>query len=348
MDVVGEVNQALTLRRGPLPLNLAIPGALLVAACIGVCLWRGSPYAALNLGMGAFFTGMAATADPTTRRRPQMLLIGVMLALGTLLGGWFGQLGPWSIVVLAVLALPAGFLAAAGPRPAAAGTIFLAMSIVNEGIVPPIHHVPAFALFSLLGSLLMLGLLETWALLTRHRPQHPEADAPTHTLLREHLHWNDPFVNHAIRLAVAEAVGATIAHIMGIEHGYWIPLTIAFVLLPDRSGTARQVVSRLIGTMLGIGLVLAPLAFGPQPELMTTVAALIGAFIALALGQINYGFAVAGLTITILPLDAVLGQGILETAPVRSMATIVAGVICGIVWLVAAPDRRRAALTPGS
>ena len=300
-------------------------------------------FRSLQLGMGAFFSGLTAMTDPTARRRPQMLVLGVMIALGPLLGGSLSPFGYWGVLALALLALPAGSLAAAGARAATAGTVLLGVFSVNQGLQPQASQVPVYALLSLAGSLLMIVVIEGWSLLLRRSPDNASPDEATPiALLREHAHLSDRFVRHALRLAGAEVVAGLLAHLLGIDHAYWIPLTVAFVLLPNRSGTASQVIARLMGTMLGIGLLLAPLTFHPHVGIGTVVAVFLGALLSYAFGPLNYAFAVAGLTITVLSLDAFIGEPVLTTAPIRSLCTIIAGVICAGVWLTTGPERRQA------
>ncbi|HEU0163415.1 MAG TPA: FUSC family protein, partial [Thermomicrobiales bacterium] len=74
------------------------------------------------------------------------------------------------------------------------------------------------------------------------------------TTLQANLTLNSAVFRHAIRLAVALVLAQSIALVLGIDHGYWAPLTIAVILRPDFAGTITRGVARLIGT--GIGLVL--------------------------------------------------------------------------------------------
>ena len=66
---------------------------------------------------------------------------------------------------------------------------------------------------------------------------------------------NPPIGRHALRYGIALALGVAIYRIAGMrEHGYWIPLTILFVLRPERDETDRRLILRAVGTLVGLAL----------------------------------------------------------------------------------------------
>jgi uncharacterized membrane protein YccC len=72
--------------------------------------------------------------------------------------------------------------------------------------------------------------------------------------VRAHLTWTSPVLRHAIRLAVAAAVGTTVARFAGVAHGYWIALTVLLVLRPETAHTYTRCAGRLIGIAAGLAV----------------------------------------------------------------------------------------------
>lgn len=65
------------------------------------------------------------------------------------------------------------------------------------------------------------------------------------TALRSSLTLRSSSARHAIRFGAALAAGVTLYRILGMtSHGFWIPLTILFVMRPEREETYHRLVLR--------------------------------------------------------------------------------------------------------
>ena len=73
-------------------------------------------------------------------------------------------------------------------------------------------------------------------------------------ILRANLTLRSSAFRHAIRLGLTVAVAAAVAEISGLARGYWLPLTVLFVLRPDFGSTFTRGLQRYIGTALGVVL----------------------------------------------------------------------------------------------
>ena len=74
--------------------------------------------------------------------------------------------------------------------------------------------------------------------------------------LRSNLSLSSTSFRHALRFGAALAAGVSVYWLLGMhEHGFWIPLTILFVLRPEKDETFRRLILRAVGT--AVGLVLA-------------------------------------------------------------------------------------------
>jgi uncharacterized membrane protein YccC len=89
--------------------------------------------------------------------------------------------------------------------------------------------------------------------------------------LRRHLTWTSPVLRHALRLAVATALGAALARFADSGYGVWVPLTVLLTLRPETAHTYTRCAARLAGVVAGFA-VAAALSWIWQP---TGAAALI-------------------------------------------------------------------------
>jgi len=69
--------------------------------------------------------------------------------------------------------------------------------------------------------------------------------------IRANLTGRSDVGRHCLRLACTCAVGVGMYSLLGLEHGYWIPLTIVIVLKPDIGATFDRTVQRIVGTLTG-------------------------------------------------------------------------------------------------
>lgn len=145
-------------------------------------------------------------------------------------------------------------------------------------------------------------------------------------VLRDHLRLADPFVRHAIRLGVAIAVATGIAEFLPDTHGYWVPLTVAWIAKPDLAGTVVRVAMRIAGTIVGL---VASAAAGYLLTSSWQFSLAVGASVMLVAAFLyaNYTVAVVGVTSFVLILLAIIGEPISSTVVPRLVDTLVAGVI---------------------
>jgi uncharacterized membrane protein YccC len=71
--------------------------------------------------------------------------------------------------------------------------------------------------------------------------------------IRHDVRHRELGLRHALRWGLTLAVGVVAAHIVDLGgHGYWIPLTVLFVLRPEESETGERIAMRAAGTILGL------------------------------------------------------------------------------------------------
>ena len=126
-------------------------------------------------------------------------------------------------------------------------------------------------------------------------------------ILRANLTLRSSAFRHAIRLGVTVAVAAAIAEVSGLAHGYWLPLTVLFVLRPDFGSTFTRGLQRYVGTALGVvlaTLITAALHPGPYAlaALITALSFAVSAFL-----FANYGLFTLSITAFIIFFVAYAG-----------------------------------------
>jgi uncharacterized membrane protein YccC len=125
--------------------------------------------------------------------------------------------------------------------------------------------------------------------------------------LRAQLTPRSSAFRHAIRLAVALIVAVIVYRAMGLGRGFWVPLTVLFVLKPDYLATYARGIGRAAGTVLGVVLAATIVALGhpSDPVALGLLAAL--ALVAYAVFSANY--ALFSLTLTVLVALVVVFAG---------------------------------------
>ncbi|MET0135400.1 MAG: FUSC family protein [Kibdelosporangium sp.] len=94
--------------------------------------------------------------------------------------------------------------------------------------------------------------------------------------------------SHALRLMLCIGLAEWLGHVLRLEYPYWVSLTVAIVLKPDFGSVFGRAVLRGLGTVAGVLLGAAVLAFDPRGWVLVLLVAVIAA--ALPVGKDrNYG-----------------------------------------------------------
>jgi uncharacterized membrane protein YccC len=118
------------------------------------------------------------------------------------------------------------------------------------------------------------------------------------------------------------------------EHGYWIPLTILFVLRPERDETDRRLVLRAVGTLAGLALATG-LAFAfDGAEVPIAIVLSISAALTFGLITVQYALFTAAITTYVVLLTDTLGEARWDAAGQRVIGTAVGIVIAYLAFRV--------------
>jgi uncharacterized membrane protein YccC len=122
-------------------------------------------------------------------------------------------------------------------------------------------------------------------------------------------------------------IATSISESLSLPHPYWLPMSVAWMSRPDRDGTVDRVLHRLTGTVVGL-LITAALSVAFNPSTLGFLAiSLIGAAVAISFIWVNYAVAVAGVTMWIIAIFAMVGDPVVSTMDMRFVATVAAAIL---------------------
>ena len=332
------------------PLGPALRRGLVTAIPVGAALFvdlEVDSAAAGAVSAGAFLAGFIAfEAPPLTRARWQVLSapgIGAAAALGALTGDSVWLAVPTMIIVSVAL----GLWGAVSRRLAIVGLNIVLALLLAQGLgLEPSQAADALLLGGLGAAsqalLTLVGL--AWNRGTDD-PEHGPGWREAIATLRASLTAGAPIARHALRWGVALGVGTAVYNVIDLHpHGYWIPLTILFVLRPTPGETAERIGMRAAGTVAGIAIALA--VAGPIDGLpvLQAIAISIAAGFAFALLAAEYALFTTAITAYIVLVIHALGQSAFQAADERAVAT--AAGLAIVALLVLAWDGPKA-LMPG-
>ena len=347
----------ITLQRDKISWRTPLVAAVGISIFIAVFIKLGWAQQTMPLAAAALFIPVSGTTDPVGRRTITQLWTLMWLMLATLLGGLlsshFTATMAYGVVVGAVVAFICGFAGGAGINARTSGMLSLVLFAVFLGI--PVPRTNAFhdSLLVGLGGILVMG----WVILFRTilgRPRtwgEQKVEPGVWARLRPRLNTDDDFFRHGVRLAGSFTTATIIAETLKWPHQYWIPLTVAWVSLPDVTGTATRIAARVTGTIIGIAVVTLILERAHLGPYETTVLIGIGGLVTMMFIAANYMICVAGVTVFLIALFSLSGEPITSSAEYRVLGTILGGaitIVWSLVWVSTKHEHRHRIFRPGN
>jgi len=214
-----------------------------------------------------------------------------------------------------------GLFRAAGPAGALLGFAVGAMLVIYAGL--PItgsldRRLLWYALGAVPGAVVMIlarggqgASFPTWAEIRRKVGEHP-------------LLW------HVVRLSVAVAAGTLLYRVAGLNHGYWVPLTILAGLQPTSRSTRIRSLQRAAGTLVAAAVVVV-VTLATDQSWPLVVCGAVAAFFLYAVRERGYFWLVVLLTPTALfMLSAVDFQG--DTVAFDRISDSMIGIMIGLLF----------------
>jgi Fusaric acid resistance protein-like len=338
--------RAWTLQDDPLPairrgFVVAVPIAAFLLADLEI-----DDALAGGLATAAFVSGFLAFDAPARVRARWCLFCAPLVGIAAALGVLTSQTVPTAILGMALVASLGAYGFAVSPRMAFGGLTLVLTFLIAQGLfLEPREAAEALAVGTCGGLAQAAWAAVVWAVADRGR-ERPfelrESLAETAAELRAHLDIRDQLLRHALRFGVAMAVGVAIYRLVGFDdHGYWVPLTIMFVLRPAAGQTSERVAMRAAGTVAGLVLATALAEVLSDAVIPSAILLTIAAALALALLAIEYALFTAAITVFVVLLTDTLGAPAFEAAGERAGATAI-GIVVAILafWVFREADRR--------
>ncbi len=300
------------------------------------------------IATAAFVCGFTALDAPAGPRAAWQAATAPIVGAAAAIGVLSSQTAPTAPIAMALVGLLAGYCFADTLRLAFAGFGAAVALMIAQGLfLPASDALPALA-YGTLGGLIQAGwAFCVWLAGDRAADNDSGWDwARTRSRLRANLTSESPVARHALRFGVALAFGVALYRALGLQdHGYWIPLTILFVLRPERDETDHRLILRAVGTLLGLAIATGlSLAFdGTQPWIAISLS--IAAALTFGLLTIQYALFTAAITAYVVLLTDTLGEAALHADAQRILGTAVGIAIAWIAFRIypAPGEGRRAA-----
>lgn len=331
--------------------RLPLVSALAVCVCLFVGILVGHPGGGLIAGGGAFTIGFGANQRIADSRLIPMIVAVFGCSTATLAGTVAGHKDYWLVIAASGSALIYGILttrnaglawvgqqasvallvASAFPTPLRPALVRAAL-IAAGGIVQVIFTSAGLRVFpNLPRDLLSIAISVANTVQEQSQDQLMQRIRELRSSLRP-VTASEAFT-YSVRLVITVAIATEIYRRIGIQSGYWIPMTALLVQRPLFSETLTRAAARILGTLAGAWLGSLLIAWlTPGPVVLAIITTLF-ALLAFATNSVNYGLFAACLTgyiVFLLSLNQIPGM---EIAHRRAWCTILGGVIAVIVHL---------------
>jgi len=287
---------------------------------------------------GALFVGFTGLDAPARTRAAWQASVTPLVALAAALGALTGHSPLLAVPTMAVVGAIAGYGFAVSARLAIAGLSVALSLLISQGLEIPVSHTADALLFAGLGGALQVAFsLAVYAAGDRgaekgERRWDPDA---ARLSLSTNLTLDSTAARHALRFGTALGVGTAAYWLLGLhEHGFWIPLTILFVLRPEADETTQRLVLRAAGTAIGLVLATA-LSFWLQDDgVALAIALTVATAFSYGMLTVQYALFTAAITTYAVLLADTLGEPALRAAGQRAYATAIGIAIAGAAFLL--------------
>ncbi|MET0558303.1 MAG: FUSC family protein [Solirubrobacterales bacterium] len=333
---IGPGEPGSALRRGAL---IAVP----VGAALIVELGFGAPTKGA-IATGAMFAGFAGLDAPAGPRAAWQAaaapLVGLMAALGILTS----QSAPLAVAAMAVVGALAGYCFSYSLRLAIFGLVGALTLLVSQGLFLEVDETLPALLWGTVGGLTqVVWSLLVWAFADRCARGEPSGwdRAAVARSFAENLNLGSENLRHAIRFGASLAIGVAIYRAFDMDnHGFWIPLTILFVMRPDRDETYLRVVLRAIGTVAGLAIATTLSKAIGVGDTAVVIVLTVATALTFGLLTVNYALFTASITVYVVLLTDALGEPTWEADKLRLIGTVV-GLLITFLAFVVWPDPER-------
>jgi uncharacterized membrane protein YccC len=305
---------------------------VLTALLLGIAFDQ--PAAGAAAAGGAIVAGVSDVGDRRGGRAETMLVASVAGAFSMLVGALVANSEPLALLATGLWGFGAGLPAAVGPVEGTLGImVTLALVLVADDPSTP-SQAGEIAALALAGGLFqtLLGVL-----IRTRTPLH--GAAASRSEFRAKISAATPKTEagrHAIRLGLALVAATVIYRLLPLDRGYWVTLTVLFVMRPGPVETWLRVGERFVGTVAGVGLATLAVAVLEPSKTVTALIAAVFFVPTFAFLRANHLIFSVALAAAIVSFTTVLGVPE-RSAAVSRVIDVVIGLVIVAAALVAIP-----------
>lgn len=323
---IGPSEPGPALRRGVL---IAIPIGLSLAIEFGF----DSPTKGA-VATGALLAGFPGLDAPARPRAAWQAISSPLIGLAAALGVLSSQATLPAVLAMGLLGAIAGYGFSVSLRLAILGlSVALSLMIAQGLYLEPGDAWPALLYATIGGFTQALWSALIWLTADRaaDQPEHGWNTTAALAALRSNLTLRSPNARHAIRFGTALAAGVALYRFLGLhQHGFWVPLTILFVMRPERDETDHRLILRALGTVLGLIIAIAVAETVGGENLIVGAVLTLAAALSFGLLTVQYALFTAAITTYVVLLSDTLGEGAFHAAGQRALGTALG---IAIAWL---------------
>jgi len=297
---------------------------------------RASPLFAI--GTGALLAGFPGLDAPARTRAAWQAAAAPLIGLAAALGVLTGSSAVLAVLTMAVVGAAAGYCFSVSLRMAIAGLSVALSLLIAQGLpLEPSDALPAL-LLSTAGGLLQAAFSRC-VYAAGDREEEGGADGwSTSAALRglsANLTLRSTSARHALRFGAALAAGVAAYWLLGMEeHGFWIPLTILFVMRPEADETFHRLILRAVGTAIGLVIATALSDWLQGDGVAIALVLTVATAFSYGLLTVQYALFTAAITTYAVLLADTLGEPALHAAGQRALATAIGIGIAAAAFLI--------------
>jgi hypothetical protein len=324
---------------GPAEPRPAIRRGFLLAVPIGLALALELGFNAPTQGAiatGALVNGFPGMDAPARPRAAWQLAAAPLIGIAAAIGILSSQTGPTAALGLGLLGLLAGYAFCVSLRLAIVGLSVTLAMLIAQGLFLPAGDAWPALLYGTLGGLTQVA----WSLIvwitadrTADKPEKAWSGRVAIAALRANLTLESQSARHALRFGVVLAAGVATYRLLDLDqHGFWIPLTILFVMRPERDETDHRLILRALGTFAGLVIATAVAeAFWGQDLILAAVLTVAAGF-SFGLLTVQYALFTTAITTYVVLMSSTLGEAAFRAAGQRATGTALGILIAFLAW----------------
>ncbi len=287
--------------------------------------------------VGASVTGFVAFEAPAGTRFWWQLGVAPLIGIAAALGAITGDSAAVAVPSMAVFAGVAALSVAVSRRLTIAALNVVIAFLIAQGLSLEIHDTAQVLVLGAVGALAQAALSLIVALIQGSLERAHPIDGARDALatIGSNLHLSSPSLRHAIRAGGALGLAVAAYHVVHLgRHGYWIPLTVIFVLKPGRVETDERVEMRIAGTILGLAFATGLAVLVGENALANTAIITITAAFAYAMLLIEYALFTFAITTYIVTLSHAVGESAVSAVDERAIGTVIGVAIALLAFAV--------------